>query len=131
MLEFSQSGLNNFVKKAEGVSKGFKGKVMEAMDDARQRAEMYAQGYCPVDTGELIESIYTELLDNGFILGADAKHAVFNEFGSLTTPIGNVTAPVAAKKVGVRPFIRPSIYRVRQEMPKIFGGKMQELVSHG
>lgn len=129
MIELRQEGLNDIIKLLKKTKP--KEIVEKTMEEARMKAEMYAQGYCPVDTGELIESIYTEPISNGFVLGADAKHAVFNEYGSITTPIGDVTAPLPAKKVGVRPFLRPALLRVREEMTDIFNKKLQRLVSHG
>jgi len=130
MLEIHQTGLNDWVQKTKKMSN--MEKIMKAtMDDARQRAESYAIGYCPKDTGELAESIYSHLEGEGFVVGASAKHAVFNEYGSITTPIGDVESPIAAKKTGVRPFIRPAIYQVKKEMPEIFGKKMHEIVLHG
>ena len=130
MIEMKVSGLNKVVEDMKKLSDTDK-IVEKTMDEARVRCETYAIGYCPKDTGELAESIYAYSTGNGFVIGALAKHAVFNEFGSITTPIGSPHSPIAAKKVGVRPFIRPAIYKVKQEMPEIFGKKLHEVIGHG
>lgn len=124
------TGLNEAIANMKKLSNTDK-MVKETMEEARGRCEEYAMGYCPKDTGELAESIYSYSIGNGFVIGALAKHAVFNEFGSITTPIGSPQSPIAAKKTGVRPFIRPAIYKVKQEMPEIFGKKLHEVIAHG
>ena len=124
------TGLNKVIEDMKKLSDTDK-IIGQTMDEARERCEGYAIGYCPKDTGELAESIYSYSTGNSFVIGALAKHAVFNEFGSLTTPIGSPQSPIAAKKTGVRPFLRPSIYRVKQEMPEIFGKKLHEVIGHG
>ena len=134
MIEFRQHGLNNFIKKANGINKGNVDKAtMATMEEARQAAYEYARRYAPKDTGELAESIYANPTDGGkgFSLGADAKHAVFNEYGSITTPIGDVSSPKAAKKTGVRPFMRVALVKVRDEFPEVFGKKFQNIIGHG
>ena len=103
----------------------------ESAEEAREMAENYARGYCPVDTGELLESIYSYPIRNGFRLGANAKHAVFNEFGSITTPIGDPSSPLPAKYVGVRPFLRPALFDVARDYPKVFNRVFMELIGHG
>jgi len=125
MTDLQQSGLNEVVEKLKKVDKNM---FNEIMNEARVRAEFYARKYCPVDTGELENSIYSLNTNSGFVLGASARHAIFNEYGSMTTPVGYVTSPLPAKKTGFRPFLRPAIYRVRQEMQELFGGKLQERI---
>jgi len=130
MLEFRQRGLNDFIKKATSINKGNIDKaIIATIDDARQAAYEYAVGYAPKDTGKLAESVYANPVEGGmaFMLGATADYAVFNEYGSITTPIGDVSSPRAAKKTGVRPFLRPALLHVRQEFPKVFGGKFQNI----
>jgi len=84
--------------------------VRQANDEAADWAEETAIHMCPVDTGELQASIYLKKHQYSFELGATAKHAVFNEYGSITTPAGSPENPISAKYAGFRPFIRPAIY---------------------
>ena len=69
--------------------------------------------------------------NKGFQLFATAKHAVFNEYGSVRTPIGNVGSPISAKKKGFRPFLRPAIYKATAEADYIFRKKLIRIMSHG
>ena len=106
--------------------------IEETMKETGERAKYYAENiYVPVDTGELKESIDVDYDENGFYLYADAKHAVFNEYGSIYTPVGTVAAPKPAKYQGFRPFLRPSIYRATAEVEDIFGKKLIRTFLHG
>jgi len=104
---------------------------VSTVQDVGKNAKEYAHQMCPVDTGTLRDSIFLNSNKDGFELGANAPYAVFNEYGSIYTPIGSVKSPKAAKKTGFRPFIRPSIYRATREVDSIFGQKLAEITSHG
>jgi len=129
MIEFIQLGLNEYIEKLQSTNKNFRNIIDSTMDKARHRAKELAEEYVPEDTTILRQSIYTELIDNGFIIGADAPYAVFNEYGSITTPAGDVSAPIAAKYKGQRPFLRPALYQLRNEMRQIFGEKLQNVTN--
>lgn len=129
MISIEQTGMEDIIGRLKKFS--MPKTVNKAMNNARERAEIYAMGYAPKDTGELAESIYSYDTDGGFILGASAKHAVFNEYGSITTPVGSVMSPLPAKKVGIRPFLRPALLHVREEIPKLFKKYSEEIVTHG
>lgn len=91
-----------------------------AMDNARIKCEEYAKELAPFDTGALHDSISSMPIDNGFIIDARIRYAVFNEYGSIYTPAGTVELPLPAKYYGFRPFMRPAIIRVQSEIPKLF-----------
>jgi len=129
MIELEMIGMNSILGKLKKFS--MKDAVDDTMEEAARTAKLYAEAFAPWATGELMESIYADVIPGGFILGANARHAVFNEYGSLTTPIGTVQAPLPAKIVGVRPFLRPALYKVKQEMQKTFEKSCEELISHG
>jgi len=129
MIALEMIGMNSILGKLKKLS--VKDAVDNTMEEAARIAKLYAENYAPLATGELKNSIYSHTVPGGFVLGANAKHAVFNEYGSLTTPIGSVQAPLPAKIVGVRPFLRPAIYEVKQEMQKTFNKSVEELISHG
>ena len=101
------------------------------VQDVGKKAKQYAREYSPVDTGALRKSIFLQSDKEGFQLGAWAAHAVFNEYGSIRTPIGSVEAPIAAVKKGFRPFLRPAMYKAMREVDYIFGQKVAKIVSHG
>jgi len=94
--------------------------------DVAKEAEKYAKQMCPVDTGRLKKSIYLSLEKSGFQLGASAPYAIFNEYGSITTPIGSVGSPIAAKKAGVRPFLRPAMHRAIRNASKYFSQNIRK-----
>ena len=100
----------------------------ELAKEAYDRCKNY---YVPVDTEELRDSIYYEITNDGFYLGANARHSVFNEYGSIRTPIGSIENPRSAVKKGFRPFIRPALYEIRNKHPEMFRKKWSELISHG
>lgn len=129
MIELETTGMNDIIGKLKKFS--MKDAVNNTMEKASQTAKNYAETYSPWATGELRKSIYSYTIPNGFVLGASAKHAVFNEYGSITTPIGSIQAPLPAKIVGVRPFLRPALYKVKQEISKTFKKSCEELISHG
>ena len=84
--------------------------VAEAKAEVLQDAELLAKAMCPVDTGELEESIKAD--ENG--LTADAPWAVFNEYGCYNIEVGGVENPIestsASGKACYRPFLRPAIW---------------------
>ena len=80
---------------------------------------------CPVDTGALRSSIFLERERKGFVLGASASYAVFNEYGSISTPLGK------AKYHGQRPFLRPSAYKAMRIAPDVFNDYFEKIVGHG
>lgn len=123
-----QSGLLDAIKTFENAD--VRGAAKDMMQWAADRCEeLVVEHYVPFDTGELHDSVFTEVYDDHFIIGASAKHAVFNEYGSYTTPIGAPDSPIEAKKKGYRPFLRPALYQVRREMPDVFGQKLQTLMT--
>ena len=129
MIGIATIGLNAFLKTLDKMKE-----VTESDDTFEyfaQRAKQYAEEYCPRDTGELVNSIYVEILPDGFILGATAGHAIFNEYGCYNLPCGSPSSPVPAKYIGFRPFLRPAIFKVKSEFSEIFGKKVLVIAYHG
>lgn len=129
MITMEAHGLKRLINKTD--PKKLEASIGATMEQACERAFELAVGYCPKDTGELVESMFKECGKDSFSIGANARHAVFNEFGSIRTPIGDVKSPKAAKFVGVRPFIRPAIYQVKNEFPELFRKKYSSILEHG
>jgi hypothetical protein len=81
--------------------------------------------YCPVDTGEMMESIYYEKNSQcHYTIHIDTGHVLYNEFGTKYMPAGTTENPLAIKstsgKSAYRPFIRPSIWIIRQIYDEYF-----------
>ena len=129
MISFEITGLQSVINKMKKAEEFIKSN--DVFDFTASLAKQYAEELCPLDTGELLQSIYIEVLDGGFELGATAGHAIFNEYGCYNLPRGSVSSPVPAKYMGFRPFLRPALYRATKEFPKIFGKKFAQVVSHG
>ena len=89
-----------------------------AKKEVLQDAEQLAKAMCPVDTGELEESIYAD--DNS--ITADAPWAVFNEYGCYNIEVGTVENPKGAiSKSGkpcYRPFLRPALWIAIDSYPE-------------
>jgi len=129
MIEMMISGLSNLYNIFDSVEKSTDSK--ELYKEAAETAKQYAEENCPYDTGTLMETIYVEVQDDGFIIGAYAPYAVYNEYGSIYTPAGTVMAPRPAKYSGFRPFLRPAVYRVREEFGETFGRNLIRLTAQG
>lgn len=83
----------------------------------------YAKEYAAVDTGELVDSIYHHPISNGWVVGATAKHAVYNEFGSWNIGIGGRISK--SGKPCFTPFLRPSAVKALNTAPAKFGVKLR------
>jgi hypothetical protein len=115
MIGVYVTGLNECIQFLKEMEKEIPGIVKQTMEEGGNAALQEAIRLCPEDTGELVDSIYMEADENGFELGATAKHAVFNEYGCY-----NIVVPSNAKYKGQRPFIRPAIIKVANEIPSRF-----------
>ena len=88
------------------------------VQEVAEKTYAYAKQNAAVDTGELEESIYYNQQGNGWIVGATARHAVYNESGSWNIQLGGRTSK--SGKVGYTPFLRPAAYKAMAEAPKKF-----------
>ena len=129
MITIEMKGMQRLIDRTD--PKKLKESIGSTMNEACNLAYDWAVIYCPIDTGELVESMYKNCDETSFEIGANAKHAVFNEFGSIRTPIGSIESPKAAKYKGVRPFIRPAMYKVKNMFPELFWKRYSSIVEHG
>ena len=125
MIGVTVTGLNETINFLKNIEKKIPGIVQQTMEQGGNDALQEAIRLCPEDTGELVESIYMNADENGFELGATAKHAVLNEYGCY-----NIVVPGNAKYKGQRPWLRPSIYKVLNDIPGIFNKNWQRTL-HG
>ena len=128
MIDIEVRGIEKVMRIFNEIGKGEI--FSETIADAGRIAEGHAKSLCPVDTGELLNSIFLEINEHDFILGATAKHAVFNEYGCYNLNCGSPESPEPAKHSGFRPFLRPAIYQTMQEIPNIFNKRFKR-VTHG
>jgi hypothetical protein len=120
--------------KLDALKKLRKGDIFEKVrNELMEKAKRDCiEKYVPVDTGKLRDSVFVLPVKDGFILGAgndEVKYAIFNEYGSYITPAGSMEHPLPANKKGYRPFIRPTLYGIMKEHPKLFGRKWYKLMT--
>jgi HK97 gp10 family phage protein len=77
----------------------------------------------PVDTGNLINSVYAEKKGKGeYSIVVDVPYAIFLEYGTRYIDIGTIRSPksVISKsgKASYRPFMRPAIWKMNQSFPQ-------------
>lgn len=106
--------------------------VAAAVTASLEHVQALAQGYCPVDTGALRESITIEpLKDSGkTISGSVAPHtdyATYVEYGTgqrgdPTSPYGHTDKPGQA----AQPYMRPALDESRPAILDIFKGQISE-----
>jgi len=140
MIRLKLTGLQNVIDEIQkyGDSETYKNVVQSVADNAKQQAI----DWCPKDSGELANSIRTEITDGGygFTLSAGGTketmnasgydYAVYNEFlGSPYYEVGNVGNPLMSTdtqgNLCFRPFLRPALINARNYAVSrgIFGKK--------
>jgi phage gpG-like protein len=99
----------------------------ETMEAVAQDAYNLARDkYVPVyekDGGTLRDSIFYECTKETCVLGATAPYAVWNEYGSIHSPLG------PGKKCGQRPFLRPAMIEARNHAQDFFNKKMYRILN--
>jgi len=125
MINITITGLNETIAAFKRLGK--MDYIKEIMSWAADNAANRARANCPVDTGELLDSIWSNSDDTSCAIGATAPYAVFNEFGSYCTPIGSVESPIPAKYSGYRPFLRPAMIDTTNDLPEKITRKMYQI----
>ena len=93
------------------VFSAMKDKKAEALEIIGGKAESYAKKLCPVDTGNLRNSITHHQRDaDTEVLGTTVKYAPYVEMGHRTVSGGHV---------GPKPFLRPAAENHSEEYRKI------------
>ena len=72
-----------------------------ALETVGQRAEVHAKELCPVDTGQLRDSIGHAAEEDSACVGTDVEYAPFVELGTSRTP--------------AQPFLQPALENRRAE----------------
>jgi len=89
-----------FVSYAKQVLDEVEQKKRRALEIIGGKAETYAKQLCPVDTGNLRNSItHVQVNDSTEAVGTNVEYAPYVELGHMTT---------GGKKVEGRPFLRPA-----------------------
>ena len=89
-----------FISHAHAVLNGMADAKDKALEIIGGKAESYAKRLCPVDTGNLRNSITHEQLDASTeVIGSNVEYAPFVELGHITA---------SGSKVAAQPFLRPA-----------------------
>lgn len=83
-IDMAESMHIEIIDNSPKVKEEFESAVLRALEECGLTAEKYAKQLCPVDTGELRNSI-THLVDSGeqaAYIGSNSGHAVFVEMGT-------------------------------------------------
>lgn len=96
-MEIKVEGLDKLLKKLDKLG----GNIPQSTEKALLRGgaviEELAKANCPVDTGQLKESIHTQMVDeSAAAVGTNVKHSIFVEFG--TGPKGDPAVPHTTKE---------------------------------
>jgi len=123
MVSIEVTGLDSLIKKMQHVaSPEMIDEFMAQMGDMMLNQ---ARAYSPVRTGDMMNGINKNTTEQEIELFCDVPYAVYNEYGSYTTPAGTPENPIESTgpvsgKVAYRPFMRSAVYTVMNEKDKIF-----------
>lgn len=96
-MEIEVKGLDGLLKKLDKLGGGIEQSTQKALLKGGAVFESGAKEHCPVDTGQLRESIHTEAKDARTVtVGTNCEYAVFVEYG--TGPKGDPSIPHTTKK---------------------------------
>ena len=96
-LEVKVQGLDKLLKKLDRLGGNVQKSTQKALMAAGGVFEDGAKKHCPVDTGQLRDSIHTQVVDeNTVTTGTNVKHGIFVEFG--TGPKGDPEVPHTMKE---------------------------------
>ena len=125
LISIKISGINELINKAKQSSnpKMYSNSLKQMGENAIKYAKMYA----PEDTGIMADDIQGHIEGDEFIMECLVPWATFNEYGSMYMKVGTPNSPLAVistnGKYAFRPFMRPAMYRARDEFPELFHEK--------
>ena len=100
-----------FISHAKDVLEAEQAAKAKALEIIGGKAESYAKKICPVDTGNLRNSITHQQYDeNTEVIGSNVEYAPFVELGHFTA---------SGTKVAAKPFLRPAAENHTSEYRRI------------
>lgn len=79
----------------DGWAQGMQERIRSALLTGAESVAEYAREICPVDTGELRDSISVSQSESGAVVYAEAEHGIYVEFGTY--------------KMAAQPFLVPAL----------------------
>jgi HK97 gp10 family phage protein len=96
-MEVKIQGLDNLLKKLDQLGGSIPRSTQKALLKSSAVFEAGAKAHCPVGTGELRDSIHTEVKDEKTVaVGTNVNYAPYVEYG--TGPKGDPSVPHTTKK---------------------------------
>ena len=118
-------GKDSFFAKMDNLSNTEK--ISEALDKSALLVQSNARTLCPVDTGNLRNSIVIEKKDNSREIGTSVEYAPYVEFGtgqkgSATNTNSEVNVSYRADWSGMKaqPYLYPALKDNKEKIQKIF-----------
>jgi hypothetical protein len=111
-------------------------KLERMMENVVKDTVALIRRYCPVSTGNLLESIrYQKISRREFKIIIDVPYAVYNEYGTKYMEVGTEVSPKGvvseSGKASYRPFIRPALWEMSKMFPFHIKQIFMELRSSG
>lgn len=139
-------GLDSLLKRLDTLDGSLKHAMRKGREKLTKQVQAQAKQLAPVDTGQLKNSIEAVNGSEESIVGTNAEHAIFNEFG--TGRLGDPEVPHTEKErwtymgadgkfyttrgMKPRPFMRPAAQFGGKAAPEIFAEEIKkELERHG
>lgn len=96
-MEVKVEGLDRLLEKLDKLGGNIEQSTQKALLKGGAMFESDAKERCPVDTGELRESIHTEAIDAQTVtVGTSCEHGIYVEYG--TGPKGDPSVPHTTKE---------------------------------
>lgn len=119
MMRIKVSGLDEIQKELRQLES--KERWDSMMKAAAHQMKRTAKELCPVDTGQLRDSIYVRRKGKlEYEIGFTIYYGIYNEYGwyAIESMVGDEQNPIHYKG-GYRPFLRPAVWRTIQEFPEL------------
>ena len=138
MIEIKINGLDEIISKYRQLNSNVDNILQNAMLKAGQQIQASAKLLCPVDTGELRNSINVIKLENGVSVGTNCEYAIYQEFG--TGSKGNPAVPHTTKQKWTyysggrfyttsgnypQPFLQPAFLENRDNIKAVIIAELQ------
>ena len=141
---FYVDGLEELAQKLRALSdpETVDGAVREGLMQAGRLVQASAKRNCPVDEGQLRNSIVVTPMENGVDVGTNVEHAIYNEYG--TGRKGDPSVPHTDKEMwryqdedgnwhtthgmAPRPFLYPALEEHKREIPGIVAQAIQRKI---
>lgn len=103
--------------------------VKRGLHEGARRIQASAKQLCPVDTGQLRNSIAVTEIESGYDIGTNVEHAIYQEYGTgrrgdpsvshVTEKITKDGTAVPYEGISPHPFLYPALKEHEKDIPGI------------